>query len=102
MYAKSKSNIIAKLDGTLKMPTSNANQAAEMTDLQQSIFNAPLPGSAATSTATPAAPSGLPSRPQTATATAEGPETRGQKRQRDEDDEDEDSDVAMEEDSDDD
>lgn len=104
MYAKSRSNIIAKLDGTAKMPTSAANQAAEMTDLQQSIFNAPVPGSAAAATtaATPAAPAGLPSRPQNTAASAETPETRGQKRQREEDDEDEDSDVAMEEDSDDD
>lgn len=102
-YAKSKSNAVAKLDGTFKIPTS-ANQQAEMTDLQQSIFNAPLPGSAA---AAPPAPSGLPTKPPAAagqaTANADDAENRGQKRPREEEeDEDEDSDVAMEEDSDDD
>lgn len=96
-YAKSKSNIIAKLDGTFKIPTS-ANAPAEMTDLQQSIFNAPPPGSNAT--AAPSAPSALPSKPPAAAAAAD--ENRGQKRAREDDDEDEDSDVAMEEDSDDD
>ncbi|KAL1868687.1 hypothetical protein Daus18300_005821 [Diaporthe australafricana] len=105
-YAKSKSDIVAKLDGTFKIPTS-ANQQAEMTVLQQSIFNAPLPGSAAPA-ATPA-PSGLPTKPPAAadhaTANSDDAENRGQKRQRDEEDEEdeeEDSDVAMEEDSDDD
>lgn len=102
-YAKSKSNVVAKLDGTFKIPTS-ANQQAEMTDLQQSIFNAPPPGSAATA---PPVPSGLPTKPPAAagqaTASADDAENRGQKRPRDEEeDEDEDSDVAMEEDSDDD
>lgn len=102
-YAKSKSDVVAKLDGTFKIPTS-ANQQAEMTDLQQSIFNAPPPGSAATA---PPAPSGLPTKPPAAagqtTASADDAENRGQKRPREEEeDEDEDSDVAMEEDSDDD
>lgn len=96
-YAKSKSNIVAKLDGTFKIPTS-ANAPAELTDLQQSIFNAPVPGS--TTGAAPSAPSALPSKPPAAAAAAD--ENRGQKRSREEDEEDEDSDVAMEEDSDDD
>lgn len=96
-YAKSKSNIVAKLDGSFKIPTS-ANAPAELTDLQQSIFNAPMPG--LTTGAAPPATSALPSKPPAAAATAD--ENRGQKRPRDEDDEDEDSDVAMEEDSDDD
>lgn len=99
-YAKSKSNIFAKLDGSFKVPTATT-QAAEMTDLQQSIFNAPVPGSAPA--AAPPAPSGLPARPQAAPpATTETAENRGQKRQREDEDEDEDSDVAMEEESDDD
>ncbi|ROW11208.1 hypothetical protein VMCG_01448 [Cytospora schulzeri] len=89
-YAKSKSNVIARLDGTFNIPKPAA--AAEMTDLQQSIFNAPLPGSAAAT-----APSGLPTKPPT-----NAEEARGQKRPREEEEEDEDSDVAMEEDSDDD
>lgn len=100
MYAKSKSNVVAKLDGTFKIPTTTTSQAAEMTDLQQSIFNAPVPGSAPAPPA--AAPSGLPSKPQTAPANKGALESRGQKRPRDEEDEDDDSDVAMEEDSDDD
>ncbi|KAJ4421396.1 hypothetical protein N0V82_003777 [Gnomoniopsis sp. IMI 355080] len=99
-YAKSKSNIFAKLDGSFKVPSATT-QAAEMTDLQHSIFNAPVPGSAPAA-ASPA-PSGLPARPQAAPpASAETAENRGQKRQREDEDEDEDSDVAMEEESDDD
>ncbi|KAK0657323.1 U2 small nuclear ribonucleoprotein B'-like protein [Cercophora newfieldiana] len=99
MYAKSKSNAIAKLDGTFKIPTSAAQ--VEVTDLQQSIFNAPVPGAAA-----PAAPHGLPSKPSGvdhAMADAAAPDNRGVKRPRDEKEEEEesDSDVAMEEDSDD-
>ena len=93
-YAKSKSDTIAKLDGTYKIP-GTATTTAEMTATQQSIFNAPIPGSAAanTTTSTPAAPS-----------TAAAAQAVGQKRGRDEEDDDEDgsdSDVAMEEDSDD-
>lgn len=102
-YAKSKSTIVAKLDGTFKLPTATT-QHAEMTDLQHSIFNAPVPGSIPA--AAPTATSGLPAKPQAAApASTETAENRGQKRQREEDedeDEDEDSDVAMEEDSDDD
>ncbi|POS75611.1 U2 small nuclear ribonucleoprotein B'' [Diaporthe helianthi] len=103
LYAKSKSDVVAKLDGTFKIPTS-ANQQAEMTDLQQSIFNAPPPGTAAT---VPPAPSGLPTKPPAAagqaTASADDADNRGQKRPREEEEEEEeDSDVAMEEDSDDD
>ena len=99
-YAKSKSNIVSKLDGTFKLPTAAAN--VEVTDLQQRIFNAPIPGSA-----TNAGPgsSGLPLKPPSAVDQAmtdvATPESRGQKRGRDEDEEEEDSDVAMEEDSDD-
>lgn len=85
-YAKSKSNIISRLDGTFKAQQTAA-QTVEVTDLQHSIFSAPVPGSS-----TPAAPAVPPS-----SATA------GQKRTRDEEEEEEDSDsdVAMEEDSDD-
>lgn len=99
MYAKNKSNILAKLDGTFRIPIAT-NQNAEMTDLQQSIFSAPVPGSVPA--AAPPALSGLPSKPQTAPANAEAPESRGQKRSREDEEEEEDSDVAMEEDSDDD
>ncbi|RGP79731.1 u2 small nuclear ribonucleo b [Fusarium longipes] len=98
-YAKSKSNFVAKLDGTFKIPSMNAGAAnVEQTELQQSIFNAPPPGSA------PATGSGLPPKPTTnvdqVMEDAGTPGDRGQKRTRDE--EDSDSDVAMEEDSDDD
>jgi len=49
-YAKSKSNTIAKLDGTFKIPTPATSTQA--TELQQSIFNAPP--SASTTSAPPA------------------------------------------------
>ncbi|KAI0124650.1 hypothetical protein BJ170DRAFT_467378 [Xylariales sp. AK1849] len=100
-YAKSKSDVIAKLDGTYKMPGSAAANIA-MTEAQQSIFNAPAPGTA--SAAVPAPPRGLPTKPPTTDATNQAPHAgvRGQKRIRDEEDEEEsDEDVAMEEDSDD-
>lgn len=99
-YAKSKSNILVKLDGAFKMPSSTP--AIEMTSAQKRAFNAPVPGSAEAVAATPSVPSGLPSKPQPAAANVD--DSRGQKRPREEEDEeeDEDSDVAMEEDSDDD
>lgn len=93
-YAKSKSDFVAKLDGTYKMPNSTAGASnIEVTELQQSIFNAPAPGEAAA--ASKPAPSG--DQPMSDAQAAD----RGQKRLRDEE-EDDDSDVAMEEDSDDD
>jgi U2 small nuclear ribonucleoprotein B'' len=65
----------------------------EQTELQQSIFNAPLPGAAAVKPPTAA---------DHAMKDAGSPESRGQKRNRDDEDEDEsEEDVAMEEDSDD-
>ncbi|KAF5011660.1 hypothetical protein FDECE_2235 [Fusarium decemcellulare] len=98
-YAKSKSNFVAKLDGTFKIPSMNAGAAnVEQTELQQSIFNAPPPGSA------PAPGAGLPAKPATNVDHVmkdAGSPGRGQKRTRDDEDE-SDSDVAMEEDSDDD
>ncbi|KAF5021835.1 hypothetical protein F66182_6128 [Fusarium sp. NRRL 66182] len=98
-YAKSKSNFIAKLDGTFKIPSVAGAATVEQTELQQSIFNAPPPGTA------PAPGGGLPAKP-TANVDhvmndADTPDSRGQKRTRDDEDE-SDSDVAMEEDSDDD
>ncbi|CAK7209647.1 hypothetical protein SBRCBS47491_000513 [Sporothrix bragantina] len=108
-YAKSKSNVVARLDGTFKLPS--AAQTVEVTDLQQSIFNAPGPGATATP-ATPAAATATSST--TAVNGAAGKAApppaadaaRGQKRTRDDEEEEEeeeesDSDVAMEEDSDD-
>ncbi|KAI0109608.1 hypothetical protein GGR51DRAFT_100916 [Nemania sp. FL0031] len=105
-YAKSKSNTIAKLDGTYKLPGSAAADV-EMTETQQSIFNAPAPTSSTAPVATPV--HGLPAKPPQATTNipvpnAPSPDTRGQKRPRDEEEEEEeesDEDVAMEEDSDD-
>ncbi|KAK4129581.1 hypothetical protein N657DRAFT_640234 [Parathielavia appendiculata] len=94
-YAKGKSNIIAKLDGTFKIPTAAAR--VEVTDLQQSIFNAPVPGAAP---AAPA-PSSKPPGADHAMADAGTPESRGVKRPREEEEEEEsDQDVAMEEESD--
>ncbi|KAK4038747.1 hypothetical protein C8A01DRAFT_17197 [Parachaetomium inaequale] len=99
-YARSKSNIIAKLDGTFKIPTAATAARVEVTDLQQSIFNAPVPGA-------PAAAPSLPSKPPGADhvmADAGTPESRGVKRPREEEEEEReeesDQDVAMEEESD--
>ncbi|KAI0138370.1 hypothetical protein GGR57DRAFT_69982 [Xylariaceae sp. FL1272] len=107
-YAKTKSDIVAKLDGTYKLAASGGATAnVEMSEIQQSIFNAPAPSS---STTAPAALHGLPARPpqpfKPSAAQAPSPDARGQKRQRDEEEEgegqdDSDEDVAMEEESDD-
>lgn len=84
---------MAKLDGTFKIPTTSAGAATvEQTELQQSIFNAPLPGTA------PEKPTG-PAASQAAKSAED--ENRGQKRTRDEEEEESEEDVAMEEDSDD-
>ncbi|KFG87716.1 hypothetical protein MANI_025340 [Metarhizium anisopliae] len=93
-YAKSKSHFVSKLDGTFKMPSASGAAVVEQTQLQQSIFNAPPPGSVA------------PAKPPAADHVmndAGTPESRGQKRGREDENEGEDSesDVAMEEDSDD-
>ncbi|KAK4168559.1 U2 small nuclear ribonucleoprotein B [Cladorrhinum sp. PSN259] len=98
-YAKSKSNIIAKLDGSFKPPAASTAAQVEVTDLQQSIFNAPVPGASNSTT------SGLPPKPPGTDhlmADAGTPESRGTKRPREEEQGESDSDVAMEEDSDDD
>ncbi|KAK3393026.1 hypothetical protein B0H63DRAFT_7347 [Podospora didyma] len=103
-FAKSRSNVIAKLDGSFKPPAASIAAHVEVTDLQQSIFNAPVPGAPTAATTQ----SGLlPSKPQGSDqvmADAASPDTRGTKRARDEkedESEESDSDVAMEEDSDD-
>jgi len=87
--------MVSKLDGSFKLPTAAAN--VEVTDLQQRIFNAPVPGSAAATSGLPLKPPSTADQAKTDAATPDG---RGQKRGRDEEEE-EDSDVAMEEDSDD-
>ncbi|RDA85755.1 hypothetical protein CP532_4567 [Ophiocordyceps camponoti-leonardi (nom. inval.)] len=89
-YAKSKSHFVAKLDGTFKVTgTSKGATNVEQTDLQKSIFDAPLPGSV---------PVTKPADQLMTDADAAG--NRGQKRAREEADDSE-EDVAMEEDSDD-
>lgn len=89
---------MAKLDGTFKIPGGSGAANVEQTELQQSIFNAPPPGTGAVPG------SGLPAKPAAQVdhvmKDAGSPEERGQKRNRDDEDE-SDSDVAMEEDSDD-
>ncbi|OAA45930.1 Nucleotide-binding, alpha-beta plait [Beauveria brongniartii RCEF 3172] len=97
-YAKSKSHFISKIDGSMTLPAKGA-AAAEQTELQQSIFNAPPAGTS--TTATQAKP---PSAVDHAMKDVSGsPESRGQKRTRDNESEPEDSgeDMAMDEDSDD-
>ncbi|KAM9882519.1 RNA binding domain protein [Verticillium dahliae] len=91
-YAKSKSDFIARLDPNFELPKTGAAKV-EVTSLQQSIFNAPAPGTAAKPA--PAADTTMED------ARSEG--GRGQKRTRDQEEEeesDDDGDVAMEEDSD--
>ncbi|RAL62515.1 hypothetical protein DID88_005080 [Monilinia fructigena] len=105
---KSKSDTIAKLDGTFRMPSAAAG-AVTATELQQSIFNAP-PSAATTTTSLPPPPP--PSTLQVPApapdhdmqdATSLGASVAGQKRRRDEEEEeDSEGDVAMDEDSDDD
>ncbi|KAG6126420.1 hypothetical protein E4U12_006545 [Claviceps purpurea] len=98
-YAKSKSHFVAKLDGTFKMPNSSGAAIVEQTSLQQSIFNAPRPG---TTSSKP--PPAADSPDDQVMADAATPDKRGQKRTREENDDDEEDsegDVAMEEDSDD-
>lgn len=102
-YAKTKSDTVAKLDGTYKMP-GTAAAAVDMTETQHNIFNAPVPGSS-TAAGSQTTPAGLPPKPPQTTdhMDADSPDTRGLKRPRDEEEEeDDDEDVAMEEDSDDD
>lgn len=109
-YAKSKSDTIAKLDGTFRIPSTSApgTSGVEVTELQHSIFNAPAPGSAAATAASTTGTGSLPPKPPARVdhqmQDASASEGRGQKRPREEEDEGEDSDgdVAMEEDSDDD
>ncbi|KFX92288.1 hypothetical protein O988_07340, partial [Pseudogymnoascus sp. VKM F-3808] len=114
-YAKSKSDTIAKLDGTFHKPAAAAGEVTA-TELQQSIFNAPpsaaflasggAPGTAGSASLLkpPPALGG-----DTAMEDARSPTTSvaGEKRKREDADEEEEgsdsgSDVAMEEDSDDD
>ncbi|POR36530.1 U2 small nuclear ribonucleoprotein B [Tolypocladium paradoxum] len=96
-YAKSKSHFVSKLDGSFKIPSASGAAAAEQTELQRSIFDAPPPGSA------PAA--SIPAKPVNVADhimnDAGTPESRGQKRTRDDEDDESEEDVAMEEDSDD-
>lgn len=80
------------------MPNSSGAAIVEQTSLQQSIFNAPRPGT------TPSKPPPAADSPDDQVmADAATPEKRGQKRTREEndnDEEDSEGDVAMEEDSD--
>lgn len=93
-YAKGKSETIAKLDGTYRMP-SGAAGAVTSTELQQSIFNAP-PSSA---TAPPHQVTGAPKPADTVAngvqSDGEGPQ--GVKRRREEEESDA-EDAPMEED----
>ncbi|TAQ90456.1 hypothetical protein B7494_g1188 [Chlorociboria aeruginascens] len=104
-YAKTKSDTIAKMDGTFYKPSAAAGEVTA-TELQQSIFNAP-PSAA---TVTSAAPTATTLKPQPVAggdqimedAKSPAESVTGQKRRRDdEDEEDSEEDVAMEEDSDD-
>jgi len=113
-YAKSKSDTIAKLDGTFHKPAAAAGEVTA-TELQQSIFNAPpsiaaASTTAAATTAAAAAAAATAALKPSAGESVPAEEARtpgsvaGQKRRRDEEEEAEESeeeDVEMEEDSDD-
>ncbi|KFY84676.1 hypothetical protein V500_09106 [Pseudogymnoascus sp. VKM F-4518 (FW-2643)] len=111
-YAKSKSDTIAKLDGTFHKPAAAAGEVTA-TELQQSIFNAPPSAAFLASGGAPGTAGAAallkppPTLGDTAMEDARSPTTSvaGEKRKRDEEEEAESesgSDVAMEEDSDDD
>ncbi|KAG9248315.1 nucleotide-binding, alpha-beta plait [Calycina marina] len=98
-YAKTKSDVIAKLDGTFRMPAAAAGEVTR-TEQQQNIFSAPPSG---TTVAAPTAAGTLkPPGGDVAMEDARSPTTSvaGQKRPREDEEEDSEGDVAMEEDSD--
>ncbi|KAI9765824.1 MAG: U2 snRNP complex subunit msl1 [Geoglossum simile] len=98
-YAKGKSDTIAKLDGTYRMPTIGVPAGAiEATELQQSIFNAP-PGAAAIS-APPKDTAGMALKPPPVPVVEDGAKSpQGVKRRREEEDvaESDEDDAPMEE-----
>ncbi|KAL8812056.1 MAG: hypothetical protein Q9200_001322 [Gallowayella weberi] len=85
-YGKGKSDTIAKLDGTYRMPSSTVNGVTG-TELQQSVFNA-LPSAAPVAVPPPVS---LPKPPDSKAqaSTADGDEPHGVKRGRDEESDDE-------------
>ncbi|KAI9752502.1 MAG: U2 snRNP complex subunit msl1 [Lichina confinis] len=98
-YAKTKSDYVAKLDGTYKMPSTAAG-AVTATELQQSIFNAP-PSLAVGSTAPGVSAATLKPPPNEAAAKDQEDEAKspqGVKRRRD--DESDEEEAPMEEDED--
>jgi U2 small nuclear ribonucleoprotein B'' len=106
-YAKTKSDAIAKLDGTFHKPAAAAG-AVTATELQQSIFNAP-PSALSGSTTAQATlkPPGASEDQAMEDARSPTVSLAGQKRRRDDEEEadedgDSEGDAAMEEDSDDD
>ncbi|KAL8653360.1 MAG: hypothetical protein Q9226_003885 [Calogaya cf. arnoldii] len=99
-YGQGKSDAIAKLDGTFRMPSATVNQVAG-TELQQSIFNAP-PSSTSLGPP-PSAPLPKPPGAQLNESNVDGEGPHGIKRGRDEESDDEgapmeedDSDAPME------
>ncbi|KAL9605107.1 MAG: hypothetical protein Q9219_000041 [cf. Caloplaca sp. 3 TL-2023] len=100
LYGKGKSDTVAKLDGTYRMPTA-ANTQPAISELQQSIFNAP-PSSLSAGAPPPPASFKEPGVQANGPKNDEG-ETHGIKRGRDEESDDEgapmdedDSDAPME------
>ncbi|KAI5815921.1 hypothetical protein BZA77DRAFT_69315 [Pyronema omphalodes] len=85
-YARTKSNKIAKLDGTYKMPNSAAAAAAESAEIKPFVA---LPGAVASPPAT--ASTGPPSAPAAPAAEA----AVGQKRLREEEEDEDESEVEM-------
>ncbi|POS87937.1 hypothetical protein EPUL_000699 [Erysiphe pulchra] len=101
-YARSKSDMIAKLDGTFRMPAAAAG-AVVATELQQSIFNT-IPSVAALLPPKPPGTLSVVPGDKSLETKSPTPSVAGQKRGRDENEEpeeDSEGDVPMEEDSDD-
>jgi len=102
-FAKSKSDTLAKLDGTYKQPAAAAPSVAvenQSSTLQQSIFAGP-PGTVASSSAANGPPPGL-KAPITDAQDHASPASQGVKRPREEESDDEKDDAPMDEDDDDD
>ncbi|KAI9714530.1 MAG: U2 snRNP complex subunit msl1 [Bogoriella megaspora] len=103
-YAKSKSDTIAKLDGTYKMPE-KAQAKPPATDVPKSIFDAPpTEVSKAAVTSLKNTPNGLPPKPSAAPNGTNGPidtpSPQGVKRKRDDEGDDEAVEAEEEEDDD--
>jgi U2 small nuclear ribonucleoprotein B'' len=96
-FGKGRSNVFARLEGVYRPPTEPATATAQ-TEVQKSIFSAPIGGTATVETLSstngaPSAPVGLPPKPGSVpaavAATGSEGEPKGVKRRRDDEEEEE-------------